>query len=52
MLKTIRGTRWRGELGGDYAVDPYRNCIIHKRIGPEDFGVYPGVLRDRQKLAT
>lgn len=49
-LKSIRGERFRHELGDYYIVDLNRNAIVAKQVDPEELGRTLGVLRPFERV--
>ncbi len=51
MVKTLRGERWRNELGDHYLLDFDRNVIIGKHVDLVDLGKNLKVMRPWEHLA-
>lgn len=50
QLKTMRGERWRSELGNYYEVDLNYSSITAKHVNPEEWGRELGVLQPWERV--
>jgi len=48
-LRTLRGDRWRGELGEYYLVND-RNCIVGKHVDTERLACELGLLKASEQV--
>lgn len=49
-LKTLRGDRWRGDLGDYFVVDFFTNRIVAQHVDPEKLGRELGVLQPWERV--
>jgi hypothetical protein len=50
VLKTLRGDRWRGDLGDYYIVNINRNSVTAQHVDPEELGRELGVVRGFEQV--